>query len=566
MTDTLTDEESRAALAAHIQACERATELGLIEALLTAAHDDTEWRRAVEAALRTKGPLGRLLVGGAKPSDVWAHNSLIHTRVAQSLQSDTAAFVQFGKANPRVVALHSADLGEPAVVLDGLQPLDAVVAACVLFPARADLQADAITVACDALQSALQATGVMVSTTAVAVVDSDETSPAEPDESTQDQLFELKALAHERGKDIRKLRQLLDARTKEVARKDRKNQELRLELADLKTHFEAAKTETRTLRAERDELKRQSDRLRGQAESSKEGIRTVEGKLADESRRLLETITDLRERLSAARDFGTALEKRLATVERELDEEQQRRTELEETFAAFGFDDMAASTRSLQSAVEALVRFRDGVEAYAARQDERERERVALQASAELERQAAMDARHAQEQAALAWDMRERERLAERERLLFPDGQIDHIIIDGHNLLHRVFRPEDEKSTRPWLERVIGLMAVRLEERGWASCIHLVFDTPHNSNSRGAGHGFTIHFQNNILEGGADARIAELLREGNPQSRYMVVSTDRKHVWSDALELMKSDGIEVDLVQIELLAQYLQTLDEVEGG
>jgi hypothetical protein len=42
----------------------------------------------------------------------------------------------------------------------------------------------------------------------------------------------------------------------------------------------------------------------------------------------------------------------------------------------------------------------------------------------------------------------------------------------------------------------------------------------------------------------------------------MVVSTDRKHVWSDALEMMQTDGTDIDLVQIELLAQYLQTLDD----
>jgi len=151
------------------------------------------------------------------------------------------------------------------------------------------------------------------------------------------------------------------------------------------------------------------------------------------------------------------------------------------------------------------------------------------------------------------------------EHTLFPDAEIGHIIIDGHNLVHRVFRPEDEARTRPWLEGMVERMSLRLEDRGWASQIHLVFDSRTNSNSRAAGHGLRVYFHNNVTDGGADACIAQLLRDGNPRASYMVVSTDRKHVWTDALELARSEGTEIDLVQIELLAQYLQTLDEVEA-
>jgi hypothetical protein len=37
-------------------------------------------------------------------------------------------------------------------------------------------------------------------------------------------------------------------------------------------------------------------------------------------------------------------------------------------------------------------------------------------------------------------------------------------------------------------------------------------------------------------------------------------------VWSAADQLAASDGIQIDLVQVELLAQYLQTLDDLIEG
>jgi hypothetical protein len=46
----------------------------------------------------------------------------------------------------------------------------------------------------------------------------------------------------------------------------------------------------------------------------------------------------------------------------------------------------------------------------------------------------------------------------------------------------------------------------------------------------------------------------------------MVVSTDRRHVWSAADQLAASDNMQIDLVQVELLAQYLQTLDDLIEG
>ncbi|MEL7667266.1 MAG: hypothetical protein AAGU73_03565 [Actinomycetota bacterium] len=227
---------------------------------------------------------------------------------------------------------------------------------------------------------------------------------------------------------------------------------------------------------------------------------------------------------------------------------------------------MGASARGLQSALDTLERFQKGLIAYSAEQAEQENERIRKHEEAEQRRQAAETALRLQDDMDRAWELRERSRLEECERALFQDRPVDYMLIDGHNLVHRVFRPEDEARTRPWLERMVDLMAEGLEQRGWDTKIELVFDTKSSSNSRPAGRGVTVHFHNNVTEGGADARILHLLEEGSPDARYMVVSTDRRHVWSAADQLAASDGIQIDLVQVELLAQYLQTLDDLIEG
>ena len=187
---------------------------------------------------------------------------------------------------------------------------------------------------------------------------------------------------------------------------------------------------------------------------------------------------------------------------------------------------------------------------------------MALEAAA-LERASAEAAKLAQAEADVAWRRREQTRLEEMEESLFPGGQVDHILIDGHNLVHRVFRPEDEGQTRPWLESMVALMAARLEARGWDTLTHLVFDTRYQSNFHPAAHGVRIYFANNTTEGGADAKIDSLLRDETPLgSSCMVISTDRNHVWSSAQALADAEGRDIDLVQIELLAGYLQALGD----
>lgn len=547
-------------------AIERAKALGYLEEMLRVAHNDPAWRAGVERSLAQDGALKRHNQGGARPSDLWC-NSLLHRRVLQALAEDTELLVQIAKANPRIAEFASRD-DAGAEGLTEFDPITAVMAAYCL-----DIDGEALVSvierACDTLESRrpLAAPECEAAEEEQAPYATPTRDGLPEDGELVAELQALRALQREWERQERQLKRQLADRVQEVARKDRAAQELRDQLRESMAAGKDAADECSRLRAERDELRRQCDRLKAQAASSQAGKRTVEQNAERESCRLLETITDLREQLGAARDLNSAYSRQVASLEAELDEERQARRELDETLAGFGFDDLARSGQSLNEAVETLVKFERSVSEYAARQAEKEQERLRLKEAADMERLAAQQARDSQAQAEIAWSMREQDRLEQQEAELFPDGQVDHIIIDGHNLVHRVFRPEDEKSTRAWLERLVGELAQRLEDRGWASRIHLVFDTKYESNTRGAGHGLTVYFQNNngLGGGGADARISQLLGEYNPASKYMVVSTDRKHVWSDAIKQMNDAGVDVDLVQVELLAQYLQTLDEVLG-
>jgi len=544
---------------------ERATRLGLLSEMLCRAHDDPEWRANVEAALANKKRLGKVLRGGAKPADLWRPNSLLRRQMIATLKEDSVLFGEFALTHPRVRAASPASEEVARGLMDDLDSTGRVLAAFILLSSGGDDYERAVGEACDELE----ARGTQCPP------EVDEPMPERPTDSSEEvnalsaRVTQLQAdlkAAHAtlaaRDKELKETKADLKKRTVEVSRKDRKAAELRDQLKATRRDAETAAAGARDMRSERDELKREKARLSALVDSSKTGQRTIEQRRADEAERLQQTIADLRDRLASAQDVQAALEQRGSSLEAELIDERERRTSLEETFDAFGIGDLAESARSLQSTLQTLQRFQTGIVAYSARQAEKEHERHLIQEEAERKRREAEDAQRLQADLEQAWALRERSRLEERERALFPDGQVDYIIIDGHNLVHRVFRPDDEARTRPWLERMAGVMAEQLERRGWQSRVDLVFDTPHVSNSRGAGHGLTIHFHNNVREGGADAKISQLITEGNPTARYMVVSTDRKHVWSDALEMMQTDGTDIDLVQIELLAQYLQTLDD----
>ncbi len=543
---------------------ERASELGLVEELLGLAHHDPAWRAGVERALTKDRLLGKSLPGGSKVADVW-RKSLLRRQFVQKLEDDPVAFDAFAMAHPRVAELAEAGSEHDPEVLQEFPVIERVLAAYTLFVGDTALYDAALTDACDEL---VRRAEHCAEDPAEDPHDDSaaDTVPAAELEAKSRALKESQAALLAAQKELKTAKSELKKAKADVSRRDRKAGELREELKTTLAERDALAGHVRAAQTGCEDVKRENRRLTALVDSSKTGLRTTEIRRVDETERMSRTITDLRERLADTQKIRSVLEERVAALEDELQDERVRRESFEVTLRSFGIDNVGASARGLQSALTTLERFQQGLIAYSAEQAEQENERIRKQEEAEQRRQAAEAARRQQDDMDRAWELRERSRLEECERALFQDRQVDYMLIDGHNLVHRVFRPEDEARTRPWLERMVDLMAEGLERRGQDTKIELVFDTKSPSNSRPAGHGVTVHFHNNVTEGGADARILQLLEEGSPSAHFMVVSTDRRHVWSAADELAAADGMQIDLVQVELLAQYLQTLDDLAAG
>lgn len=536
-----------------------ANQEGLLENLLRTACEDKDWKRAVERELSNGGPLGKVRTGGARPTDVWKEG-LLRRRLIMELRDDNILFRAFAQTHPKLEGVTDTVDPTAEMLLEEHGPVAGLLAVYLCLPVDDQAQALALQTTVEYFRTR-QPSEVPCAESAVVV-----------EEASADYiaLQERLAAAEEESrlqkreiKDLKAARKELGQSRQQVSRKDQKLTELKQKLATAESVAADATERARALAFERDELRRKAERLKALAESSKKGQRTSEDKREEETTLLQGKVNDFRELLETSNELRSALEKRVTALEAQLQDEQTRRIELEETFAAFGIDDIASSSRSLQAAVETLMQFQRAVGKYAQRQEEQEAERARLLAEAEEERHRAEEARQAREDMNVAWRRREEERLIELEKQLF-ESPFDHVIIDGHNLVHRVFRPEDEARTRPWLESMVERMAEVLEEYEWSTRIHLVFDTQYNSNMRLAGHGVQVYFHNNVSEGGADAKIASLLDELNPLARIMVVSTDHKHVWTDTLAKMHSEEREVDLVEVELMAQYLQALNDLQ--
>lgn len=548
-------------------AISRAKEMGLPEKLLDVAYEDPEWRESVESALRQSTGLGRLLRGGAQPKSIW-QEGLLRKRVLTKVNSDPLVFRHFAWTHPALAEFNVNGSEQAETIPPDLDVYAAVLASWLLPSAQLEARVAAFEAVCEELEREREA----AASTNPNPDDSGEEEPSSEEmEQLHSQIEELnRQLAVEevrlksKDKDLKELRKDLRQRKTEISRKDRKAGEVGAELASLRGQNAELEQQVASLREERAEARRAVRRLEAQVKSDNTGMQTIEDKRLKEVRELRETIDQLRERLRVSTEFGEALSVQVATLERDLAAEREQRNELELAFSAFGMDDLLGDSHSFSQAVDALVRFRDSVSEYAARQQEREEARKAAEREALAERERAAIARQAQLDADEAWRQREQDRLLELEAELFGKAPPDHVIIDGHNLVHRVYRPEDEARTRPWLEKMVLKMAERVESYGWDVRFHLAFDSKYPSNKYEAGHGMDVYFENNVTKGGADARIARLLEEGNPHAHYLVVSTDRKHVWSDALERVRGDGQDIDLVQVELLASYLQVLDHLD--
>ncbi len=504
-----------------------------------------------------------MLLGGGKPKSVWS-KGLVHTRMVDALESDPNVFRLFAELNPKVPHPASETRRVQRKAIRAMGPFVSVLAGYVQYPEDLALQAELLEPAAASLESS------QVLASAVLPVDgSGGSGPVRAGDKPVGKNGHSNRPGEQGSshgeKQLRLLHKEFAATKRAAQRSEEKRQASLKRVKELEGLCTASEVSARGLGAERDELRRRLAKADAELQSLKTGKRTIEERRADEATRNQQTIADLQDRLSASASYAAAKDREVSAMAAELVEETARCEDIEQVLAAFGLGDVAASLSTLQAALDGLGRLREGIAAYAEREMSREVERARVRDEADLERAAAERARQARAEQEAAWSLREHERLQDMEHELFPDGEIDHILIDGHNLVHRVFRPEDEARTRPWLEHMVEKMAERLERRGWQACVHLVFDTSGVSNNRSGAHGVRVYFENNAKGGGADSQVARLLREGNPRASYMVVSTDRRHVWTDAIEFMRTEGAIVDPVQVELLARYLQALEEVDA-
>jgi len=568
-------------------AVERAGHVGLPAKLLDLARVDQEWRASLERALAKSKTFGKLLKGGAQPRDVWDDKSLLNRNLIRELGSNPEVLELFAMTYPDTKRLtefdesvdgedteieDTSDAAEgcnAALIIEEFGVYPGVILSSVLCRDEDEARIEILEAACAQLERELAEQDAAVAPESVAQVDV-ETSVAEIG-SLKEQVSTLieenktiRSALQKSDKEAKAVAKDLKARRQEISRRDKKAAERAAEHATLLKQHTELEAKYKVACAELAEKTRQVGRLTTKSSQDSTGLRTIEDKRIKERQGLRETIEEMSSRLDSAAALGVALSAQVESLEADLAAERAQRKELEDAFSAFGMEEILGDSHSFSQSVDALVRFRDSVNAYGARQRDRENKRLAAELEAEAGRERAVQARKAQEQADQSWRERARERMLEHEADLFGKGPFDHVIIDGHNLVGRIFRPEEEARTRPWLEKMVHKMAARLEEREWECRFHLVFDTPHQSNQRGIGHGVEVYFQNNPKEGGADARIAQILTECDPQARYMVVSTDRKHVWADALERIESESQDIDLVQVELLAGYLQLLDHLD--
>lgn len=63
--------------------------------------------------------------------------------------------------------------------------------------------------------------------------------------------------------------------------------------------------------------------------------------------------------------------------------------------------------------------------------------------------------------------------------------------------------------------------------------------------------------------GGTDDAIARIVEEGNPKARFLIISTDYRHVWRDAQDARDDLGASVSTVEIESFVEYMQAIDRM---
>lgn len=561
----------------------QAERVRLAETLLRLASLDVGWRHEFERLFTGSKRWAKRLSGGGRVEDLWKRGKLAHRQVVELLsgEPDLLRDLLLADPSPRKTVVVEPDQAPAEHEGQGDEPSESSAVMNEFFIAA--LKRDP----CDAgSESRFEVAAIAFLDEFGHLISPEEpceTSACDPggaapnaemaDDSSEDgvadqyeaEVVELRAALKDLQHKHKLMCKQLAATEQRLSAQGKSAETLREEARTGAKKAEELQSKLSKIQAARDDLQRKVRRLEREVTNRQKGYYTQERMREDATEAHRQEKEALSERLRTTSAMAEAFGKQIEGLDSALSDERSRRQELESLLETVGFSELLDSSATLGSAIDALVKFKEGVQAYGERLHAEERARQEALEKASRERQDALEARRVKQQLEQAWATREIDRLREdleaREDSLFIGGAPDHIIIDGHNLIHRSFRPDDEPSTRGWLVRLTEQMADRLLLKGESSRIELCFDTTYPSNEEARRPNLKVLFNNNVTEGGADAKIAALLREGDPHARYQVVSTDFRHVWRDAIHGEENEGLDVDLVMIEKMRDYLQALD-----
>jgi len=336
---------------------------------------------------------------------------------------------------------------------------------------------------------------------------------------------------------------------------------LKTEIAELKAAIGQSASDSEQSRAKINELTSATKRTGTLTENQIMQLRSEAARLEEQ---LCEARLELKNREAAigrANVMVDALEDDRARLQHQLSIAATEREELVSLSDIFADQDPEASLHQLDAAMTTLSSLKAIVDRSVAAKRRMELEVEATRAREEEELVRAMCDVERRHQSDEAWATRERDRissdLAKWKQVVFADGEPGHLLVDGHNLILRRYEANMERTSRAWLEEMVCAMNAELDLD-----IRLVFDGPDSlpSSDDVICNGVHRYFHSDA-EGGADARIASLIREFPPTDKTLVASSDRRHVWTDAL-CAQEEGYEVSCVSAEDLHNYLIALDD----
>lgn len=523
-----------------------------LERILDAARCDHGWRSALERAV------GRsTLSAGSSPKNVWQHGTLLQKRFLEA-GDGLKGMLLLALSCPRAREQH--DSGERIGTKEVRRLIDSdgppVAAACA-YGALIDKRLKSL----KALWLALETLD------GPAAADAEpEDVPAEPTPTPDEPNSRDDEKRHLRH-DLKLVQRELGAAKKQISQLTKKNAVLERELAETRVSAQAASDERRKLAATHGDAEREIRSLREHVAELQKGKKTLEERLARQAEGFEQERRELAQRIEAAEKAARLEKERAEALERGLEDERRRREQVEALIEETGFVRLLEGLRGLEDAIATLETLRTGLAGYQQRLEAEEQRRNEEMMELQEKSRAAHEARRKQEEIEAAWRQRESERLAGLEQSIFGKTPPDVVLIDGHNVIIPAFGKVAEKERRQWLLDNVRRMSEHLARQHPQIRVVLCFDTQFGEDRTVEGPNLVVHYCRNDGAGeGADAAIQSYIETGNPDARYLVFSSDRKHVWAGALDARAQRDSRVSLAEGGALIEYFAALDRIEAA